>query len=324
MQSRPLTGAEQRRAEEARALNASLRELGVRYGELARNRLGSALVSAVLFGSVARGEANPYSDIDLLLVIEDLPHGRFARMARLDPVAQELEGAREALWRRGVYTDFSVIVLTPDEARRTRPLYLDLVEDAILLWDRDGFFAGILERLRNRLGELGSRRLHRGRTRYWLLTPTIRPGGEDRVVSGEEIARSHIGQAGEVLSEGLRLEGRGLWHLVVRRAQEAVELALKGALRLAGVEVPHVRDVGMFLKEAHARFPETFAREIDRYASISRRLRAERELSFYGDEETQTTAEGLYSSEDAKAALADAEEVLRGCRELLEGWRRPA
>lgn len=111
--------------------------------------------------------------------------------------------------------------------------------------------------------------------------------------------------------------------MAVRRSQEAVELALKGTLRLAGIEVPHVHDVGMFLKEARDRFPESFSREIDRFASISHRLRAERELSFCGDEETETPSEHLYSEEDARDALADAEEVLRGSPELLEGWSSP-
>lgn len=140
-------------------------------------------------------------------------------------------------------------------------------------------------------------------------------------MSGEEIARSHIAQAAEIVAEGRSLCERGLWHLAVRRAQETVELALKGALRLAGVEVPHVHDVGIFLKEARGRFPDGFSREIDRLASISRRLRAERELCFYGDEETETPPERLYSEEDARGALAEAEEVVRRSRELLEGWQ---
>lgn len=158
------------------ALSASLRALALRYGEVADRRLGEALVSVVLFGSVARGEANRDSDVDLLLIVEGLPHGRFARMARLEGVAGELEEEREGLWRRGIHTDFSVLALTPEEARKTRPIYLDVVEDAVLLRDRDNFFAGILERLRERMKALGSRRLRKGRTRYWVLTPAIRPG----------------------------------------------------------------------------------------------------------------------------------------------------
>ncbi|VVM05999.1 hypothetical protein MAMC_00906 [Methylacidimicrobium cyclopophantes] len=166
----------EREREEVPGLNAALRDLAIRYGEVARKRLRSALVSVVLFGSVARGEADRYSDIDLLLVIEGLPRGRFARMARLEEVAGEIEASRAELWRRGIYVDFSVLALTPEEAIKTRPIYLDMVEDGILLWDRGGFFTHILERLRERLKALGSRRLRKGRTRYWVLTSTIRPG----------------------------------------------------------------------------------------------------------------------------------------------------
>ena len=36
-------------------------------------RWGRDLVSVVLFGSFARGDAHPHSDVDLLLVVENLP-----------------------------------------------------------------------------------------------------------------------------------------------------------------------------------------------------------------------------------------------------------
>jgi len=49
-------------------------------------------------------------------------------------------------------------------------------EDARLLYDRDAFFAGILQRLRARLAALGAERRRRGRTRYWILKRDFRPG----------------------------------------------------------------------------------------------------------------------------------------------------
>jgi len=52
-----------------------LRELARRYTDLLRSHLRERLVSVVLFGSVARGDASPASDIDLLIVAEDLPQG---------------------------------------------------------------------------------------------------------------------------------------------------------------------------------------------------------------------------------------------------------
>ena len=51
-----------------------------------------------------------------------------------------------------------------------------MVEDARIVLDRDGFFAGVLDRLRGRLHALGARRVWRGTRWYWDLKPDRRPG----------------------------------------------------------------------------------------------------------------------------------------------------
>jgi HEPN domain-containing protein len=136
-------------------------------------------------------------------------------------------------------------------------------------------------------------------------------------VTNDEMARAYLAQAEEILLEAENAHGRAVWNLVVRRAQEAVELALKAALRGAGIEVPRVHDVGVFLKEQRAKFPEAFRAEIERLASISRRLRREREVSFYGDEEAGAAPQQLYAEPDARMAPDDAGYVLEQCRRLI-------
>ena len=93
-------------------------------------------------------------------------------------------------------------------------------------------------------------------------------------------------RAAIIFEEAKNLRARGVWNLVVRRCQESVELALKSALVAVGVQPPRVHDVGPTLKEHSERFPKEFRQHIPQLASISRALRAERELSFYGDEES--------------------------------------
>ncbi|MCL7383767.1 MAG: HEPN domain-containing protein [Thaumarchaeota archaeon] len=107
---------------------------------------------------------------------------------------------------------------------------------------------------------------------------------------------------------------------VMRQSQESVELALKAALRLVGIEPPKWHDVGPILKEYSDRFPEWFKREIDEVAGISRELRREREPSMYGDEETSTPPYKLYSRRDAEKALLNARKVLELCEKLLIEW----
>lgn len=137
-------------------------------------------------------------------------------------------------------------------------------------------------------------------------------------MTNEEMAQSDLKRAREVLVEAEMLYKKGVWNLVVRRSQEAVELALKGALRFAGLEVPKVHDVGAFLERHKERFSGRLLEEIHRLASISRRLELERKLSFYGDEETATPPEKLYSKVDADQALGDARFVLEACTEFIE------
>ena len=157
-------------------VNETLAGAAARYAEQLRVTLGDNLVSVVLFGSVARGEAGPNSDIDLLVVCETLPAGRFARLRVLEPADRVFEEELDRLQARGVRTRLSLVVKTRDEATRVVPLYLDLVEDARLLHDRDGFFAGVLERLRSALASHGAERRTLGRVRYWVLKRDFRPG----------------------------------------------------------------------------------------------------------------------------------------------------
>ncbi|MBE7438689.1 MAG: HEPN domain-containing protein [Spirochaetales bacterium] len=96
---------------------------------------------------------------------------------------------------------------------------------------------------------------------------------------------------------------------VVREAQELVELALKGILRLAGLEPPHWHDVGPILLENMALLPAAVQAEAAELARISRWLREERELSMYGDEDTIPSEH--YKKEDAERAIQDALQVLR-------------
>ena len=132
-------------------------------------------------------------------------------------------------------------------------------------------------------------------------------------MTGGEMTRSYLRRAQTVLREAERLHQEEVWNLVVRRCQEAVELALKGVLREAGVEVPKVHDVSGALRRNLDRLPPHLAAEIDTLVSASRRLREERELAFYGDEETDTEAEALFSRADAEDALQTARQIIALC-----------
>jgi len=59
-------------------------------------------------------------------------------------------------------------------------------------------------------------------------------------MNSREAASLALKRAEVILSEAESLRAKEVWNLVVRRAQEGVELALKGALLWAGLAVPWV------------------------------------------------------------------------------------
>lgn len=136
-------------------------------------------------------------------------------------------------------------------------------------------------------------------------------------MSHHDMARAMLRRAEAIMEEARFLYEKGYWNLVVSRCQEAVELSLKAALIWAGVEVPRSHDVGPWLRREAERFPEFFRKLIPKLASTSRTLRAEGELSFYGDGASGVPAEELYSREDADSKLNESREVFLACRTLI-------
>lgn len=137
---------------------------------------GDRLVSVVLYGSVARGTMRDNSDVDLLIVARGLPTGRLNRVQEFEAVELLLREDLHRAASRGVQTALSPVFKSPDEARAGSPLFLDMAEDALILHDRDGFFAQQLSRLQNRLVELGAKRIWKGNAWYWDLKPDYQPG----------------------------------------------------------------------------------------------------------------------------------------------------
>ena len=74
-------------------------------------------------------------------------------------------------------------------------------------------------------------------------------------MTNREAAQYSLQRARIILKEAEHLRDQEVWNLVVRRCQEAVELALKGALLWVGINVPRIHDVGGILVQYAKRFP---------------------------------------------------------------------
>jgi HEPN domain-containing protein len=111
------------------------------------------------------------------------------------------------------------------------------------------------------------------------------------------------------------------WADVVREAQEVVELALKGLLRNLAVEAPRIHDVSDVLLQERDRLPPALRKEVERVAAVSRDLRRDRELAFYGAEDL--TPSSFYSESDATRARDGARFVVGLVRPVVLGTTSP-
>jgi hypothetical protein len=134
--------------------------------------------SIVVFGSVARGEENQRSDVDIIVVSDVFPESYSARLDMLTPIFQEVKSRESYLQLRksGYRLSFSAVPYRPDDLTETPPLLLDVSEDGIILYD-DGLMRQKLTELKERLRALGSRRVRTRRGKwYWVLKPDLKPG----------------------------------------------------------------------------------------------------------------------------------------------------
>ncbi len=127
------------------------------------------LVSLAVYGSVARGTARRDSDLDLLVVIQDLPKSISQRIGMFEKAEYQIQSLLDKLFDEGYYIALSPVILTPEEVRRIPPILIDLVEDAVIVYDKDNFLQNILAYVKRKLEELGAQRVWIGKKWYWIL-----------------------------------------------------------------------------------------------------------------------------------------------------------
>ena len=145
-----------------------------------REEFGCSLVSYVLYGSVARGDDDKQSDIDVLSILDtDKSYGE--RCSILGKILAELyrTDLAQMMMNLGYNIFIEFYPLNVQEALTFRPLYLDMIDDAIILYDRNGFFKNILIKTSRVLSKLGSRRVWLNEREWvWIIKPDIRFGEE--------------------------------------------------------------------------------------------------------------------------------------------------
>jgi len=135
------------------------------------------LSSFGLYGSIARGNMKENSDIDIVVVSNDFTGSLGSRIEELCKI--EALVIDEVTWLRkhGIHTSLNFYPLQESEAKKMLLLFLDLTEEAIILYDKNQFLEKTLMELKARLLSRGARRILTDKGNwYWDLKPDYKFG----------------------------------------------------------------------------------------------------------------------------------------------------
>jgi predicted nucleotidyltransferase len=104
------------------------------------------ILGIVLFGSVARNNFSQFSDIDTLIVSNQ------CFLQSLDLVEQtigKLEPLRkDLLVSKGNFLNISPLILTPTDLEELHPIFFDIAEQGIILFERSRIITNFISRIR--------------------------------------------------------------------------------------------------------------------------------------------------------------------------------
>ncbi len=102
----------------------------------------------VLFGSVANGTWNKYSDIDLFVIIDGDPLGVIHETNEID---KKLKVMQEKLFDLGLGLYVSPLVVDMRNLKEFRPIYLEIIDKGIILYEKNSAVYNFISDLRSRI-----------------------------------------------------------------------------------------------------------------------------------------------------------------------------
>lgn len=145
-----------------RALKVPYAEEIEMFAEAVVKELGAH--SVVLYGPLARGDYNEASDIDIVVIADDLPKGFLKRLELLQRLNKSREPIEALCYTR---EEFAWML----ERRHATALYA--VADGKVLYD-DGFFAEMQRRFRRLSEEVGLERIENGWIAHRIFDENIK------------------------------------------------------------------------------------------------------------------------------------------------------
>lgn len=144
------------------------------------NHYGDYLLGCAVFGSYARGDNRKNSDLDLLVILKKAPG--FSR--RITEFVENIEIkheklAQEIYEKEDILCELSPYILTREEALKIHPIYYDLVEHHLIIYDPTELIGRIIHSTGKILLQSEACKVRQNNTWEWQTLKIGFPGGVD-------------------------------------------------------------------------------------------------------------------------------------------------
>jgi len=279
---------------------------------LETNRFSFTVSGAILFGSQANGSPTKDSDIDLLVVAENIEPKLHRRKKEMIAIKHSLP-----------VKSLDLLLLTPVEVisnfSNHNPLFLDIAEDGIIIDDKENFLSDLIKTTREYIKAKGIKRIKGG----WQFPVAYRAATLLSNVSNQDFAAVMLIDGERDFSIGKNLLNDGFYDKSVYHFQQAVEKCIKSVLVALGI-FKKTHFIGEFLEEVlqHQPLPDQWKQKLKEIASISEELEPEVSLSRYPGiiNNRLWIPSDEYGNQEAEDSLIKAESVLTAARDFNTYW----
>ncbi|MDL1957725.1 MAG: nucleotidyltransferase domain-containing protein [Candidatus Desulfofervidus auxilii] len=121
------------------------------------------LIAVVIFGSGGKGEISVNSDVDLFIVINE------SKLSLRQRITEFFENVSDTITIGPFILLLSPLIFTKKETQKFSPLYLDMLEGCIILYDKGNFMKNLLKKVKILIQQKVIERYeHKGKV-YWRI-----------------------------------------------------------------------------------------------------------------------------------------------------------
>mgnify|MGYP001436628831 CR=1 FL=1 len=132
---------------------------------------GKNLTAFAVFGSYARRENRKNSDLDLLMILKHTTRRSERIREFIDAIEMKNESLAQRLYESdGIMCELSPLILSETESRSFHPVYSDMAEHCIVLYDPTELLQKILLSAKALLTETSARKVRRNNTWEWQFS----------------------------------------------------------------------------------------------------------------------------------------------------------